>query len=62
MCIRDRYKKLLEIDGVDLSFEDDAISEIAKLALERNTGARGLRSIIEGVMIDVMYDLSLIHI
>ena len=52
-----QYKKLLEIDGVDLSFEDDAISEIAKLALERNTGARGLRSIIEGVMIDVMYDI-----
>ena len=45
------------IDGVDLEFEDDAVKEIAKLALERNTGARGLRSIIEGVMMDIMYDI-----
>lgn len=52
-----QYKKLLEIDGVALSFESDAVSEIAKLALERNTGARGLRSIIEGVMTDIMYDV-----
>ena len=52
-----QYKKLLELDGVDLSFDADAIEEIARLALERNTGARGLRSIIEGVMMDIMYDV-----
>ena len=52
-----QYKKLVSIDGVDLEFEDEAVSEIAKLALERNTGARGLRSIIEGVMMDIMYDI-----
>ncbi len=52
-----QYKKLVGLDGVELSFDDEAVAEIAKLALERNTGARGLRSIIENVMMDVMYDL-----
>jgi len=52
-----QYKYLLELDGVELSFEEEAIREIAKLALERNTGARGLRSIIESIMMDVMFEL-----
>ncbi len=50
-----QYTKLMEMDGVELVFEDDAIREIAKKALERKTGARGLRSIMESVMMDVMY-------
>ncbi|MCO7127932.1 ATP-dependent protease ATP-binding subunit ClpX [Sporolactobacillus shoreicorticis] len=52
-----QYKKLLELDDVDLEFTDDALEAIAKLAIERKTGARGLRSIIEGMMLDVMYEL-----
>ncbi len=52
-----QYKYLFELDGVRLSFEDEAIREIAKLAYKRKTGARGLRSIIEGVMMDVMFDI-----
>ena len=50
-----QYQKLFELDDVDLIFEDDAVSAIAKLAFERKTGARGLRSIMEKVMMDVMY-------
>ncbi|SFE69687.1 ATP-dependent protease ATP-binding subunit ClpX [Alteribacillus iranensis] len=52
-----QYQKLLEIDDVELEFTDDALQEIALKAIERKTGARGLRSIIEGIMLDVMYDL-----
>lgn len=52
-----QYQKLISLDGVELDFEDDALSEMAKLALKRNTGARGLRSIIEDVMRDIMFDL-----
>ena len=51
-----QYKKLLELDGVQLGFDDDALSEIARQALSRKTGARGLRSIMEKTMMDVMYD------
>ncbi|MBD5541720.1 MAG: ATP-dependent Clp protease ATP-binding subunit ClpX [Lachnospiraceae bacterium] len=50
-----QYKKLFEMDEVELIFEDDAVSTIAAMAMERKTGARGLRSIIEQVMMDVMY-------
>ncbi len=52
-----QYQKLLSLDGVELIFEDGAAAAVAKLALERNTGARGLRSIIEEVMTDIMYDV-----
>ncbi len=52
-----QYKKLLQLDDVELEFTEDALSEIAKQAIERKTGARGLRSIIEGIMLDVMFDL-----
>ncbi len=52
-----QYKKLFEIDGVKLSFDDDALHSIAELAIDRKTGARGLRSIIEGVMTKIMYDV-----
>lgn len=52
-----QYKKLLEIDGVELEFKEEGLREIAKLAIERKTGARGLRSIIESIMLDVMFDL-----
>lgn len=52
-----QYQKMLELDGVELEFEEEALSEIAKKAIERKTGARGLRSIIEGIMLDVMFEL-----
>ncbi|MCF6092637.1 ATP-dependent protease ATP-binding subunit ClpX [Microaerobacter geothermalis] len=52
-----QYQKLLEMDGVELEFAKDALQAIAKEAIKRNTGARGLRSIIESIMLDVMYDL-----
>lgn len=56
-AITKQYSKLFEIDGVYLSFEEDAIREIARLSNERNTGARGLRSIMESVMMDTMYEV-----
>ena len=52
-----QYQKMIELDNVKLTFEDDALVEIAKLAIERKTGARGLRSIIENIMLDVMFEL-----
>ncbi len=52
-----QFGKLLEMDGVQLEFEDDALNEIAKLAIERKTGARGLRAILESIMLDVMYEV-----
>ncbi|WP_144511020.1 ATP-dependent protease ATP-binding subunit ClpX [Bacillus sp. FJAT-22090] len=52
-----QYQKMIELDNVKLTFEDDALIEIAKEAIERKTGARGLRSIIENIMLDVMYEL-----
>jgi len=52
-----QYQKMLELDGVELEFEEAALREIAKKAIERKTGARGLRSIIEGIMLDVMFEL-----
>lgn len=50
-----QYTKLFELDGVGLEFTDDAVNAIADKALERKTGARGLRAIMEAVMLDLMY-------
>ncbi|MGI6710969.1 MAG: ATP-dependent Clp protease ATP-binding subunit ClpX [Bacilli bacterium] len=50
-----QYQKMLHMDGIDLEFESDAIRSIAELAYEQKTGARGLRSIIENIMLDVMF-------
>ena len=52
-----QYQALLDMDNVDLEFDDAAISAIAKKALKRNTGARGLRSIIEETMTDIMFEI-----
>lgn len=52
-----QYQQLFSMEGVSLIFEDDAIAAVAKLALERKTGARGLRSIMESILLDVMYEL-----
>ncbi len=52
-----QYKKLIELDEVELEFEKGALKEIAKKAIERKTGARGLRSIVEEIMLPVMYDI-----
>ena len=51
-----QYKKLMALDDVELEFTDEALSEMAQLAIRRNTGARGLRSIVEHTMMDVMYE------
>lgn len=52
-----QYQKLLELDNVNLSFEPKALEAIAQEAIKRNTGARGLRAIIEGIMLDLMYEV-----
>ncbi|MGL5578018.1 MAG: ATP-dependent Clp protease ATP-binding subunit ClpX, partial [Fusobacteriaceae bacterium] len=52
-----QYKKYLEMDGVELEFQDEALIKIAELALKRKIGARGLRAIIENVMLDIMYSI-----
>ncbi len=52
-----QYQKLFEIEGVDLTFTDDALRAIAKKAIDRKTGARGLRSIMEDILLDTMFDL-----
>ena len=52
-----QYTKLFELDGVGLEFSDDAVEAIADKALERKTGARGLRAIMENVMLDLMYEI-----
>ena len=52
-----QYRKLMEYDGVELEFEEGAFRAVARLALEREIGARGLRSILEGIMTEPMYDI-----
>lgn len=52
-----QYQKLFEIDNVKLSFEEDALASIAQKAIDRKTGARGLRSILEEILLDIMYEL-----
>ncbi len=56
-AITKQYKKLFELDNVELDFSEDALREIAKEAMNRNTGARGLRAIIEKAMMNVMYEI-----
>ena len=56
-AILKQYQKLLALDEVDLEFDDSAYEEIAKLAMEKNTGARALRAIIEKFMLDIMYEI-----
>ena len=53
-----QYQSLFKMEGVELTFTKDACKAIAKKALERKTGARGLRSIMENLLLDLMYDLS----
>ncbi len=56
-AITKQYQKLFEIDGVELKFEDAALRRIVELTLQKGTGARGLRSVLEEVMIDLMYEV-----
>ena len=53
----EQYKKLFDIEGVELEFTPEALKKIAKLALERRIGARGLRAIIEQTMLELMYEV-----
>jgi ATP-dependent Clp protease ATP-binding subunit ClpX len=52
-----QYAKLFDLEDVDLTFTEDALEAIAQKAIERKTGARGLRSIVEGILLDTMFDL-----
>ena len=52
-----QYAALLEMDDVQLEFDEQAVSAIAHLAMERETGARGLRTIVESIMLDIMYEI-----
>ena len=52
-----QYKRLFEMEGAELEFRSEALKAIAHKAMERNTGARGLRSILEQVLLDIMYEL-----
>ena len=51
-----QYQKLFELDGVKLRFEDEALRAVAEKALQNKTGARGLRNVLENVMLDIMYE------
>jgi ATP-dependent Clp protease ATP-binding subunit ClpX len=55
-CMVRQYQKLLAMEGIELSFTDSALREMARLSVDRGTGARGLRAIIERLMLDVMYE------
>jgi ATP-dependent Clp protease ATP-binding subunit ClpX len=52
-----QYARLFEMEGVELEFREDALAAIARKAMERKTGARGLRSIMEQILLDTMYEL-----
>ena len=52
-----QYMRLFEMDNVELDFDEDALKEIAHLTILRNTGARGLRAILEDIMLPVMYEI-----
>merc|ERR1712164_61280 len=56
-AITKQYGALFSMEDVELEFRDDALNAIAKKAMDRKTGARGLRSIVEAVLLDTMYDL-----
>ena len=56
-AITKQYQKLFEYDGIEIEFEEDALREVARIALQRKTGARGLRAILEQTMLEVMYDV-----
>ena len=55
-CLVKQYQKLFDMDGIRISFADDAIREIAKEAIKRKTGARGLRAIMEQLMTELMFE------
>ena len=56
-AITKQYQKLFELDGVSLTFEPDALREVVRITQEKGTGARGLRSVLESLMTDLMFDL-----
>jgi ATP-dependent Clp protease ATP-binding subunit ClpX len=56
-----QYKKLFEMEGVSLKFTEESLQAIARDALKRKSGARGLRAILESVMLDIMYDIPSMH-
>ena len=55
-CLVKQYKKLFKMDGIDLEFDDDALKAIAEKSMRLKTGARGLRSVLENLMLNCMYE------
>ena len=55
--IINQYKHLFKLDNIDLIFTDQALQEIVSMAIKRKTGARALRSVLEGIMLNIMYDM-----
>ena len=56
-AITKQYQKLFEMDGVELEFEEASLRRVVELAMKKKTGVRGLRSVLEDIMLDVMYDI-----
>jgi len=52
-----QYKRLFDMEGVDLEYREEGLRAVARKAMQRKTGARGLRTIMEGILLDTMYDL-----
>jgi ATP-dependent Clp protease ATP-binding subunit ClpX len=52
-----QYRKLFDMEGVDLEFREESLRAVSRKAMQRKTGARGLRTILENVLLDIMYDL-----
>jgi ATP-dependent Clp protease ATP-binding subunit ClpX len=52
-----QYKKIFSLEGVNLEFSEESLHEISKMAMKRGSGARGLRAILENLLLDIMYDL-----
>jgi ATP-dependent Clp protease ATP-binding subunit ClpX len=55
-CLVHQYQKLLAMEGIDLTFEKEALREMARLAMKRKAGARGLRAVMESFMMEIMYE------
>ena len=56
-AITKQYQKMFEIEGCEIEFRNDSLAAVAKKAMERKTGARGLRTILENTLLEIMYDL-----
>ncbi len=60
-AITRQFEAMFKFEGVDLEFTQEALNAIADIAIERHTGARGLRSVVEGLLLNTMYDIPSVH-